>query len=207
MNIDLIRTYFDELDSTQIEQFSKLDDLYKKWNAKINVVSRKDIDNLYLRHVLHSLSIAKVQGFIPKSDILDVGTGGGFPGIPLSILFPQTNFYLVDSILKKTKVTGSIAESLGLKNVLVKHMRAEDVLGKFDFILSRAVTDISQLSKWVGNKISKKSNHKIKNGILSLKGGDLSKELSLFPNSKEYKISDFFSESFFEDKKIVHVPL
>ncbi|RLD80011.1 MAG: 16S rRNA (guanine(527)-N(7))-methyltransferase RsmG [Bacteroidetes bacterium] len=203
---DLLR-YFDNLSSVQLEQFSKLEELYKYWNSKINVVSRKDIDALYTKHVLHSLGIAKVQEFKPKSNILDIGTGGGFPGIPLAILFPESNFYLVDSIGKKIKVVQEIADELGLKNIKAEHIRAEEVKGHFDFIVSRAVTKMDDFVKWTRKKITKKQNHTLKNGILYLKGGDLQEELQNFPKATIYDLSDYFEEVFFDTKKVVHLPL
>ncbi len=205
--MEIISHYFKGLSSEQISQFSKLDDLYKTWNSQINVISRKDIDELYLRHVLHSLGIAKVQKFQQGSHILDVGTGGGFPGIPLAILFPESNFYLVDSIGKKIKVVKAVTETLGLKNVKSEHERAEKVKGTFDFIVSRAVTNMDDFVKWTRKKISKKQNHELKNGILYLKGGDLSNELQNFPKATIYNLSDYFVEDFFETKKVVHLPL
>ena len=203
---DLLQ-YFNNLSSVQIEQFSKLEDLYKNWNSKINVVSRKDIDELTIRHVLHSLGIAKVQEFKPNSNILDIGTGGGFPGIPLAIMFPESNFYLVDSIGKKIKVVQEIANELGLKNVKAEHIRAEEVKGRFDFIVSRAVTRMDDFVKWTRKKIAKKQNHELKNGILYLKGGDLKEELQNFPKATIYNLSDYFTEDFFQTKKVVHLPM
>ena len=199
--------YFGNLSNTQIDQFLKLKDIYKYWNAQINVISRKDIDELYLRHVLHSLGIAKVQEFKPGSNILDVGTGGGFPGIPLAILFPDSDFYLVDSIGKKIKVVQAVADNLGLKNVKAEHIRAEKVKGEFDFIVSRAVTNMDDFVKWTKKKIAKKQNHKLKNGILYLKGGDLTEELQNFPKATIYNLTDYFKEDFFDTKKVVHIPL
>ncbi len=203
---DLLR-YFKNLSNTQKEQFSKLENLYKNWNTKINVVSRKDIDELYLRHVLHSLGIAKVQVFKPNSKILDVGTGGGFPGIPLAILFPESDFYLVDSIGKKIKVVREVVQELGLKNVKSEHIRVEKVKGEFDFIVSRAVTNMDDFVKWTRKKIAKKQKHELKNGILYLKGGDLTEELQNFSKATIYNLSDYFTEDFFETKKVVHIPL
>lgn len=202
-----IHKYFSNLTSTQSFQFEQLESLYKEWNSQINVVSRKDIDELYLRHVLHSLGIAKVQPFNPKSKVLDIGTGGGFPGIPLAILFPEVDFYLVDSIGKKIKVVKEVATALGLKNVTASHIRAEKVTGEFDFIVSRAVTKMDDFTKWTKKKIRKKSNHELKNGILYLKGGDLSEELLNFPKATIFNLSDYFLEEFFETKKVVHIPL
>jgi 16S rRNA (guanine527-N7)-methyltransferase len=203
---DLLQ-YFNNLSSVHIEQFSKLEDLYKNWNSKINVVSRKDIDELTIRHVLHSLGVAKVQEFKPNSNILDIGTGGGFPGIPLAILFPESNFHLVDSIGKKIKVVQEIAYELGLKNVKAEHIRAEEVKGRFDFIVSRAVTRMDDFVKWTRKKIAKKQNHELKNGILYLKGGDLKEELLNFPKATIYNLSDYFNEDFFQTKKVVHLPM
>lgn len=205
--MDILLKYFPELSEKQIAQFSKLGELYAFWNAQINVISRKDIEELTVRHVLHSLGIAKVQPFKPVAHILDVGTGGGFPGIPLAILFPETHFYLVDSIGKKIKVVKEVAAALDLKNVKAEAIRAEEVKGEFDFIVSRAVTNMDDFVKWVKNKIAKKQQHELKNGILYLKGGDLSEELQNFPNAKLYDLTDFFEENFFETKKVVHVPL
>ena len=205
--MEAITTYFTDLTEEQIKQFEQLEGLYKEWNAQINVISRKDIDELYVRHVLHSLAIAKVQQFKPKSKVLDVGTGGGFPGIPLAILFPETKFYLVDSIGKKIKVVQEVANALGLKNVRAEHIRAEKVKGEFDFIVSRAVTNMDDFVKWVRKKVAKKQNHELSNGILYLKGGDLTEELTNFPKATIYNLSDYFTEDFFETKKIVHIPL
>jgi len=205
--MDNILKLFPNLTNNQIQQFSKLAELYTFWNAQINVISRKDIEDLYTRHVLHSLGIAKVQPFNPKSKILDIGTGGGFPGIPLAIMFPESNFYLVDSIGKKIKVVNEVVESLGLKNVKAKHMRAEKVKGEFDFIVSRAVTKMDDFVKWTKGKIAKKQQHEIKNGILYLKGGDLTEELVNFPKASTFDLSDYFEDEFFETKKVVHIPL
>jgi len=205
--MEKIKHYFTDLSQDQIKKFEQLEILYKTWNAQINVISRKDIDELYLRHVLHSLAIAKVLKFKPKTKILDVGTGGGFPGIPLAILFPESDFLLVDSIQKKIKVVQEISLALELKNVKSMQIRAEKVTGEFDFIVSRAVTKMDDFVKWIRKKIKKKQNHEIKNGVLYLKGGDLTAELINFKNAKLYNISDFFNEDFFETKKVVHVPI
>lgn len=202
-----ILSYFSDISENQRSQFFKLEELYTYWNAQINVISRKDIDELYLRHVLHSLGIAKVQSFKPNATILDIGTGGGFPGIPLAILFPETQFYLVDSIGKKIKVVKEVASTLGLKNVRAEHIRAEKVKGEFDFIVSRAVTNMDDFVKWTRKKIAKKQSHELKNGILYLKGGDLSDELQNFPKAMVYNLSDYFDNEFFETKKVVHIPL
>lgn len=202
-----ISKHFPDLTEEQLEQFAKLEPLYKEWNAKINVISRKDIDELYTRHALHSLGIAKVQPFEPGSRILDVGTGGGFPGIPLAILFPETKFYLIDIIAKKIKVVDEVAKGLGLTNVKAEQLRAENVKGEFDFIVSRAVTNMPDFVKWVKDKIKKKQNHELKNGILYLKGGDLTEELQDFPKATLFNLSDYFEDEFFETKKVVHLPL
>ena len=205
--MELILNYFSELTEEQIKRFKSLEDLYRTWNEQINVISRKDIDELYVKHVLHSLGIAKVQEFKPGSKILDIGTGGGFPGIPLAILFPETNFYLVDSIGKKIKVVKAVAEALSLENVRAEHIRAENVKEEFDFIVSRAVTRMDDFVKWTRKKIAKKQQHELKNGILYLKGGDLTEELKNFPKAEIYNLSDYFKEAFFETKKVVHIPL
>jgi len=207
VTVDIIFKYFPDLTEKQITQFSKLETLYKEWNAKVNVISRKDIDELYLKHVLHSLGIAKIQPFKANSKILDVGTGGGFPGIPLAILFPETTFLLVDSIGKKIKVVNEIAQAIGLENLTATHMRAEKVKDEFDFVVSRAVTAMPDFVKWVKKKCQKKQNHELKNGILYLKGGDLTEELKDFPNCTLYNLTDEFEEDFFETKKVVHLPL
>lgn len=205
--LELILKYFPELTDHQRDQFAQLQHLYSDWNSKINVISRKDIDELYLRHVLHSLGIAKVQSFKDGSRILDVGTGGGFPGVPLAIMFPQCQFNLVDSIGKKLKVIDAVSEAINLTNVHTIHTRAEQLDMRFDFIVSRAVTAMPAFVSWVKNKVNKKSNHDLKNGILYLKGGDLKEELSLFPKSRIFELNTFFSEPFFETKKVVHIPL
>ncbi len=205
--MDIILKYFPELSETQKAQFAQLETVYKDWNAKINVVSRKDIDELYTRHVLHSLGIAKVQAFEPGSRVLDVGTGGGFPGIPLAILFPETEFFLIDAIGKKIKVVNEVANAIGLENVRAEHLRAEKVKEKFDFIVSRAVTNMPDFMKWVRKKVSKQQRHALKNGILYLKGGDLSEELKDFPKARVFDLPDYFEEEFFETKKVVHIPL
>lgn len=202
-----ILQYFPDLTDIQKEQFQMLEFLYNDWNAKINVISRKDIDELYIKHVLHSLAIAKIQPFVPGSYVLDVGTGGGFPGIPLAILFPETRFYLIDVILKKITVVKAVAEALELKNVKAEQMRGENVKGDFDFIVSRAVTNMPDFVSWIKGKIKKQNKHELKNGVLYLKGGDLTEELKDFPKATEYNIADFFKVEFFETKKVVHVPL
>ena len=205
--MELITKYFPQLTEVQLEQFSKLQELYKDWNLKINVVSRKDIDELYLRHVLHSLGIAKVIEFLPGAKILDVGTGGGFPGVPLAILFPETNFHLVDSIGKKIKVVDEVVEGLQLTNVKTTNARVEEIKGNYDFIVSRAVAAMPTFVHWVKGKIAKKSNHELKNGILYLKGGDLSEELVDYKSAVIYPLNDYFEEEFFDTKKLVYLPI
>ncbi len=205
MDSSIISKYFPTLSEKQNTQFARLQSLYEHWNAQINVISRKDIDLLYERHVLHSLGIAKVLDFKPKTNILDVGCGGGFPGIPLAILFPDCNFYLVDSIGKKIKVVNEIATAIGLTNLKAEHKRAEEVAGKFEFIVSRAVTDFPTFFTWVQHKISKNQFNNLPNGILYLKGGDLEEE---FKNFKKrvlfYDLKNYFEEEFFETKKVVY---
>jgi 16S rRNA (guanine527-N7)-methyltransferase len=205
--MEFILKYFPDLTDVQKNQFVQLEALYQDWNSKINVISRKDIDELYVKHVLHSLAIAKIQKFEPGTYVLDVGTGGGFPGIPLAILFPETRFYLIDVILKKINVVKAVAEALELKNVKAEQMRAENVKGDFDFIVSRAVTNMPDFVSWIKDKIKKQQKHQLKNGILYLKGGDLTEELAAFPNAKEFNIAEFFEGEFFETKKVVHLPL
>ncbi|RFN59827.1 16S rRNA (guanine(527)-N(7))-methyltransferase RsmG [Marixanthomonas ophiurae] len=205
--MDLILKYFPHLSDKQQDQFEKLETLYQDWNLKINVVSRKDIDELYLRHVLHSLGIAKVQSFKKDARILDVGTGGGFPGIPLAILFPDTHFHLVDSIGKKIKVVEEVSQGLGLKNIEITNDRAENITGQYDFIVSRAVAQMETFVRWVKGRIAKKSLHELKNGILYLKGGDLTEELATYPKTTIYNLTDYFEEDFFETKSVVHLPL
>ena len=203
----LVDKYFSDLDENQILQFKKLNELYQDWNLKINVVSRKDIDEIYLRHVLHSLGIAKVQKFNPGASILDVGTGGGFPGIPLAILFPETQFHLVDSIGKKIKVVEEVSAGLGLTNVKITNDRVENIDGQYDFIVSRAVAQMETFVYCVKDRVAKKSTHTLKNGILYLKGGDLTEELADFPKATVYSLQDYFKEDFFETKSVVHLPL
>ena len=202
-----IKTYFPALSDKQQDQLVQLKPLYDLWNQQINVISRADMTHFYIRHVLHSLGIAKVLTFKPKSSVLDVGTGGGFPGIPLAIMFPETQFTLVDSVGKKIKVVQAVAEALSLGNVKAYHKRAEDVSGTFDFVVSRAVTRMDRFVPWVQHKIKPKSTHALSNGILYLKGCDLSEELSPFQKAKIYDLDGHFKEDFFETKKVVHVPL
>ena len=205
--METILKYFTELTEDQIKQFEKLQSLYQDWNLKINVVSRKDIDELYLRHVLDSLGIAKVISLKPGSRIIDIGTGGGFPGIPLAILFPESQFHLVDSIGKKIKVVEEVVLGLGLKNVISTNSRAEDIHDQYDFIVSRAVARMDTFVSWVRHLVAKKNNHEIRNGILYLKGGDLKEELSNFPKAKIIPLSSYFNEPYFETKSVVHLPL
>lgn len=206
--VDLIYKYFPHLTDVQQKQFAQLFDLYKDWNSKINVVSRKDFDHFYLKHVLHSLGIAECINFKAGTEILDVGTGGGFPGIPLAILFPDSQFLLVDGIGKKIKVANEVINHLGLKNVKAKQIRAEEIQHKFDFIVSRAVTQMPVFLTWVRKKIKKQDKNAYPNGLLYLKGGDLTEELK--PIREYYEIIDlfnFFEEEFFETKKVVYVDL
>jgi len=206
MPSELIQSYFTELTSKQFEQISRLEELYVHWNEQINVISRKDTENFYERHVLHSLGIAKVIQFKKGTKIMDVGTGGGFPGIPLAIMFPDCEFLLVDSIGKKIKVVNEVANSLGLNNVIGVHERAEKVEGIFDFIVSRAVTQMPEFIAWVKNKISKTSKNSLPNGILYLKGGDLTEEMKTVKQwFKEYELKNYFEGEFFETKKVVYV--
>lgn len=205
--MELIKKYFPTLTDTQLSQFEQLSVLYQDWNLKINVVSRKDIEELYLRHVLHSLGIAKVLAFKSDSRILDVGTGGGFPGIPLAILFPEVHFHLVDSIGKKIKVVREVSEALQLDNVQITNDRVETINDRYDFIVSRAVAQMETFVRWVKDNVAKKSNHELKKGILYLKGGDLTEELAPFPKATIYPLTDFFEEDFFQTKSVVHLPL
>jgi 16S rRNA (guanine527-N7)-methyltransferase len=208
MTADIVKKYFPDLTEKQLEQFELLFPLYNEWNEKINVISRKDIDNIMLHHVLHSLAIAKIVDFKPGTEILDVGTGGGFPGIPLAILFPECQFFLVDSIGKKIKVVEEIAKALGLLNVQAKHARAEDIDQDFEFVVSRAVTRITPFYYWIHKKISPNHFHPMRNGILYLKGGDLKEELEEFGKKhKLYDLSTIFEEDFFETKKVLYVPI
>jgi 16S rRNA (guanine527-N7)-methyltransferase len=205
---DIIQKYFPELSPIQIQQFDQLFELYQIWNAQINVISRKDIDELYERHILHSLGIAKVCQFLPGTHVLDVGTGGGFPGIPLAILFPETQFLLVDAIGKKIKVVNEVAQAIGLSNLKAIHSRAEQVNQNFDFIVSRAVTQLKDFYPWIKGKFKKESKHTLSNGVLYLKGGDLEEELkaSQLKNIKLYPLADYFSEEFFDTKFVVYLP-
>ncbi len=204
--MEVVEKYFPELSGNQRKQYGALFDLYMLWNDKINVISRKDIEQLYERHVLHSLAIAKIIDFVPGTLVLDVGTGGGFPGIPLAIFFPEVNFYLVDSIAKKIKVVNAVSEAVGLKNLKASHQRVQQVKEKYDFIVSRAVTNLPDFLNWTKGKKLPESKNKLQNGIIYLKGGDFNEEL-LKVNKKVtvFTISDFFEEAFFETKKVVHI--
>ncbi len=203
--IQIILKYFPDLSLNQKSNFEKLFELYTFWNNQINVISRKDIDLIYERHVLHSLGIAKVISFRPGTKVLDVGTGGGFPGIPLAILFPETDFFLVDSIGKKIKVVNEISNALNLKNVRAKHCRAEDINEKFHFVVSRAVTEFPVFYSWIKNKFLIQNLNELKNGILYLKGGDLKEEFGIYyDHAQFYELKNYFKEEFFETKKVVY---
>jgi len=206
MNANIIYKHFPNLTEKQQEQFEALAALYADWNLKINVVSRKDIEELYLRHVLHSLAIAKFIKFNPGAEVLDVGTGGGFPGIPLAILFPETHFTLVDAIGKKIKVVQEVVDGLGLENVVAKHLRVEEEKKQFDFVVSRAVAAMPTFMRWIKGRIKKNSEHSIKNGILYLKGGDLGEELQDYRTVQIYPLTDYYEDPFFETKKLVYLP-
>ncbi|SIN94115.1 16S rRNA (guanine(527)-N(7))-methyltransferase RsmG [Algoriphagus halophilus] len=205
--VELIQAYFPELSEKQVEQFSRLGEIYSDWNSKINVISRKDMDQFYVRHVLHSLGISKVMAFQPGTKVLDIGTGGGFPGIPLAILFPDTHFHLVDSIGKKISVVKDVAKQLKLSNVEAQQTRAEQLVRKYDFVVSRAVTRMINFYPWVKNKIRKEDFNEYPNGILYLKGGDVDEELEELGKSYVvYHLEDYFKEDFFETKKVVYMP-
>jgi 16S rRNA (guanine527-N7)-methyltransferase len=206
--MDIIRKYFPDLTDQQQGHFALLGSLYEDWNSKINVISRKDIEQLYERHILHSLAIAKVIRFKPGTTVLDVGTGGGFPGIPLAIFFPETTFMLVDSIAKKIKVVNEVALALELQNVKAEHQRVEDVKEKFDFVVSRAVTAFPRFVEMVRTKVASQNNNDLSNGILYLKGGDFEEEISPFRKQiKVYDLQNFFQEEFFETKRLIHLSL
>jgi 16S rRNA (guanine527-N7)-methyltransferase len=206
--MELILKYFPQLTEIQKSQFEALYALYKDWNEKINVISRKDIENLYEHHILHSLAIAEIIRFQPGTTILDVGTGGGFPGIPLAILFPESTFVLIDSIGKKIKVGTEVATSIGLKNITLKHLRVQDEKEKFDFVVSRAVMPLDELVKLVRKNISKKAQNALPNGLICLKGGELQHEILPYKNVAEmFDVSDYFKEEYFLTKKAVYVPL
>ncbi|HBF21246.1 MAG TPA: 16S rRNA (guanine(527)-N(7))-methyltransferase RsmG [Cryomorphaceae bacterium] len=206
--MEIVLQYFKDLSPEQIDQFRKLRGLYEEWNAKINVISRKDMEDFYIHHVLHSLGIARVKSFEPGDAVLDIGTGGGFPGIPLAILFPETHFHLVDSIGKKIKVVEEVAQALELQNVTAEHGRAEKVKGTYDFIVSRAVTQIPRFMPWTKGKIKspRKNLQGLSNGILYLKGGDLSEEVSSLPFFRIFELQDYFKQDFFETKKVLYIP-
>lgn len=206
MTSDQLFTYFPDLTAKQQQQFEQLPALYEFWNNQINVISRKDIDQLFERHVLHSLGIAKIMPFLPGESVLDVGTGGGFPGIPLAILFPDTQFYLVDSIGKKIKVVQEVAKALGLKNLRAEHLRAEQVDEKFDFIVSRAVTRLGEFYPWIKGKFTRTSKNTLPSGILYLKGGDLADEIKESGlKVQQFYLKDYFAEEFFETKQVIYV--
>jgi 16S rRNA (guanine527-N7)-methyltransferase len=205
--LDKLIEIFPSLSASQIEKFKNLPILYEDWNSKINVISRKDINFFYERHLLHSLGIAKVLQFLPNSKVLDVGTGGGFPGIPLAILFPQTHFFLIDSIGKKIKVVKEVTKALDLKNISASKIRVENFNEKVDFVISRAVTKMDVFVPWVKKNIRSTQKHSIKNGILYLKGGDLTQELFKFPKAQEFDLAQHFDDAFFKMKKVVYVPL
>jgi 16S rRNA (guanine527-N7)-methyltransferase len=204
---ELILSYFPNLSETQITQFERLQELYEDWNSKINVISRKDMDQFYVHHVLHSLGIAKVMAFQPDTKVLDIGTGGGFPGIPLAILFPDTHFHLVDSIGKKISVVKDVAKQLKLSNVEAQQARAEELVRKYDFVISRAVTQMVNFYPWVKGKIKKEDFNEFQNGILYLKGGDVDEEMEALDKSYVvYHLGDYFKEEFFQTKKVVYMP-
>jgi 16S rRNA (guanine527-N7)-methyltransferase len=206
--MEIITKYFAGLSDLQLDQLGRLGSLYEEWNSKINVISRKDIEQLYERHVLHSLAIAKIIQFKPGTRVLDVGTGGGFPGIPLAILFPETSFLLVDSIGKKIHVVNEVSNALNLQNLKAEHSRVEEVNGTFDFVVSRAVTAFPRFVSMVRSKISGKSQNDLANGIIYLKGGDFEEEIQPFQQQiKIYELQSFFSEEFFETKKLIHMAL
>lgn len=206
--MDIILKYFPNLTETQKQQFAALYDLYTDWNSKINVISRKDITNLYEHHVLHSLGIAKIIQFRPGTEIMDLGTGGGFPGIPLAILFPDTHFHLVDSIGKKVKVATEIAQAIGLKNVTTRHCRAEEEKQQFDFVVSRAVMPLTDLLKIIRKNIRKEQHNALPNGLICLKGGELDREvMPVKHQTLIYGLKDYFEEEFFETKKVVYVTI
>ncbi len=202
--MEIILKYFPQLSQSQIEQFSKLAPLYAEWNGMINVISRKDIDNLYLHHILHSLSIARFVQFTDATKVMDLGTGGGFPGVPLAILFPQSRFHLVDSIGKKLKVVEAVKDAIGLKNIFTFHSRAEEMDFQYDFVVSRAVAPLSELLAWTKGKYLSKSKNKIRNGLICLKGGNIETELAGIKGAQKIPVSDYFEEEYFKDKFIVY---
>ena len=204
MKVDLILKYFPNLSEYQVEQFQKLEPLYLEWNEKINVISRKDTDFLYEKHILHSLGIAKVMQFAPNTKVLDVGTGGGFPGIPLAIMFPEVEFTLIDSIGKKIKVAQGISDGVGLKNVIAIHGRAEKLKEKYHFVVSRAVTQMPEFLRWLKGKFEKEQINQKHNGVLYLKGGDLAEELAGI-KCEIHQLKNYFEEEFFDTKKVVYL--
>ena len=206
--MQIIEKYFPNLNENQKSQFATLDELYKDWNSKINVISRKDIDNLYTHHILQSLGIAKIIQFTPESAIMDVGTGGGFPGIPLAILFPECKFHLLDRIGKKVKVASEIAQSIGLQNVTCRHCGVEEEKSEFDFVVSRAVMPLNDLMKLIRKNIRKKQQNAMPNGLICLKGGELQNEVAPFKKiSIVYNLEEYFKEEYFDTKKVVYVPV
>lgn len=208
MDPQIINRYFPELTEKQRQQIAELGPVYADWNNKINVVSRKDIDNLYLHHVLHSLAIAKFVQFKPGKTVLDVGTGGGFPGIPLAIMFPETQFHLVDSINKKLKVVQAATEACSITNVTTEHIRAEQLQDRYDFVITRAVAPLSTIFSWVNGKLKRHSKHSVNNGIIALKGGDLIEELKPFKGKvQQIPLTQYFQEEFFETKSLVYLPV
>lgn len=208
MNEEIIFQYFKDINDEQRAQFRALGPLYQEWNAKINVISRKDIDNLYMHHVLHSLGIAKVVNFKQGSNILDIGTGGGFPGIPLAILFPNCKFKLIDSIGKKTRVAAAVANAIGLKNVVVEHRNVIEEKNKYDFVVSRAVMNASDLVKLIRKNISKEQRNALPNGLICLKGGDMTEEVAPFKNHSEiWELKSYFDDEFFDTKKVMYIQL
>lgn len=208
MNEEIIFQYFKDINDEQRAQFRALGPLYQEWNAKINVISRKDIDNLYMHHVLHSLGIAKVVNFKPGSNILDIGTGGGFPGIPLAILFPNCKFKLIDSIGKKTKVAAAVANAIGLKNVVVEHRNVIEEKNKYDFVVSRAVMNASDLVKLIRKNVLKEQRNALPNGLICLKGGDMTEEIAPFRNHSEvWDLKSYFNDEFFDTKKVMYIQL
>lgn len=208
MNEEIIFQYFKDINDEQRAQFRALGPLYQEWNAKINVISRKDIDNLYMHHVLHSLGIAKVVNFRQGSNILDIGTGGGFPGIPLAILFPNCKFKLIDSIGKKTRVAAAVANAIGLKNVVVEHRNVIEEKNKYDFVVSRAVMNATDLVKLIRKNVSKEQRNALPNGLICLKGGDMTEEVAPFKNHSEiWDLESYFDDEFFDTKKVVYIQL
>lgn len=208
MNEEIIFQYFKDINDEQRAQFRALGPLYQEWNAKINVISRKDIDNLYMHHVLHSLGIAKVVNFRQGSNILDIGTGGGFPGIPLAILFPNCKFKLIDSIGKKTRVAAAVANAIGLKNVVVEHRNVIEEKNKYDFVVSRAVMNVSDLVKLIRKNVSKEQRNALPNGLICLKGGDMTEEVAPFKNHSEiWDLKSYFDDEFFNTKKVMYIQL